>query len=111
MAEEERDQLLTSQEKEEAQFQNAQEHEQVHLWTSQEPDNGCCRESDEQKQQPVENSKFYIECPCRAEGEEEPSGESKTEDSELNTKNEELAEEAEDLQKIGDDNQDSKTDQ
>lgn len=50
MAEEERDQLLTSQEKEEAQFQNAQEHEQVHLWTSQEPDNGCCRESDEQKQ-------------------------------------------------------------
>ena len=87
MAEEERHQLLTSQEKEKPQLQNAQEHEQVHLGTSQEPDKDCCRESEEQNQYPVEESKFYMEDPCRAEGEEEPSGESKTEDSELNTEN------------------------
>ncbi|XP_050746860.1 LOW QUALITY PROTEIN: putative protein FAM10A4 [Gymnogyps californianus] len=87
MAEEERHQLLTFQEKEKPQLQNAQEHEQVHLWTSQEPDKGCCRESEEQNQYPVEESKFYMEGPCRAEGEEKPSGESKTEDSELNTEN------------------------
>ncbi|KAK4826940.1 LOW QUALITY PROTEIN: hypothetical protein QYF61_012789 [Mycteria americana] len=56
------------------------------------------------KQYPVEENQLYMESPCRAEGEEEPSGESKT-DSELNTENEGLAEEAEDdLQKIGDNN-------
>lgn len=34
-----------------------------------------------------------MEGPCRAEGQEKPSGESKTEESELNTENEGLAEE------------------
>ncbi|PKU31434.1 golgin subfamily a member 6-like protein 22 [Limosa lapponica baueri] len=103
MAEEERDQLLTFQEKEKAQLQNAKEHQRVYLGTSQEPDNDMeGRESEEQKQYPVEESKFYTEGQHRAEGEENPSGESKTEDSELNTENEGVAEE--DIQKIGDDN-------
>ncbi|KAM6375894.1 uncharacterized protein FN964_001810 [Alca torda] len=102
MAEEETDQLLTSKEKEKAQLQNAQEHQQVHLWTSQEPDNDCCRESEEQKRYPVEENKFYMAVQCRAGGGKMPSGESKAEDSELNTENEGLAED--DLQKIGNDN-------
>ncbi|XP_010280468.1 PREDICTED: trichohyalin-like [Phaethon lepturus] len=101
MAEEERDQLPTSQEKEKAQLQKDQQHGQVHLWTSQEPDNDCCRESEEQKQHLLEESEYYME----AEGQEKLSGESKTENSEVNTENEGLAGEAEeDLQKIGDDN-------
>ncbi|XP_014802444.1 PREDICTED: golgin subfamily A member 6-like protein 1 [Calidris pugnax] len=103
MAEEERDQLLTSQEKEKAQLQNAKEHQRTYLGTSQEPDHDMeGRESEEQKQYPVEKSKFYMEGQHIAEGEEKPSGESNTEDSELNTENEGVAEE--DLQKIGDEN-------
>lgn len=39
-----------------------------------------------------------MEVPCRAQGEEKPSGESKTEDSELDTENEGQVEE--NLQKM-----------
>ncbi|XP_010171636.2 golgin subfamily A member 6-like protein 22 [Antrostomus carolinensis] len=104
MSEEERDQLLASQEKEKVQPQNAQQHEQVYLWTSQEPDSDCSKESEEQKQYPVEENKFYMEVPCRTEGEEMPSVEPKSKDSELNSDNDRLTEKDEDLQKMGDDN-------
>ncbi|KAM6412929.1 LOW QUALITY PROTEIN: uncharacterized protein J5M81_002030 [Pluvialis apricaria] len=102
MAEGEKDQLPISQEKEKAQLQNIQEHQQVHVWTSQEPDSDSCMESEKQKQYPVEENKVCMKGPCRAQGEEKPSGESKTEDSELDTENEGLVEE--DLQKVRDDN-------
>uniref|UniRef100_A0A8C0ERB5 Hsp70-interacting protein N-terminal domain-containing protein n=1 Tax=Bubo bubo TaxID=30461 RepID=A0A8C0ERB5_BUBBB len=72
---------------------------------SKEPDNDCCGEPEEQKQYLVEKSKLYMEGPCKAEEEKKPSGESKTEDSELSIENEGLSEKAEEaLQKIGDNN-------
>uniref|UniRef100_A0A8D0F180 Hsp70-interacting protein N-terminal domain-containing protein n=1 Tax=Strix occidentalis caurina TaxID=311401 RepID=A0A8D0F180_STROC len=105
MAEEEWGRLLTSQEKEKAQLQIVQEHEQIHLWTFQEPDNDCCGEPEEQKPYLVEKSKFYMEGPCKTEEEEKPGRESETEDSELSIENEGLSEKAEEaLQKIGDNN-------
>ncbi|KAM6314889.1 LOW QUALITY PROTEIN: uncharacterized protein AAHN32_000658 [Aegotheles albertisi] len=104
MAEEERDQLLTSQGKGKVQPQNALQHKQVHLWISEEHDSDCCRESEEQKQYPVEENEFYMEDPCRTEVEGKPRVEPKSEDSELNSANERLAEEAEGLRGMGDDN-------
>ncbi|XP_010001343.1 PREDICTED: plectin-like [Chaetura pelagica] len=105
MAEEERDKPLTPPDKEEVQPQNAQQYERVHLWTSQECDSDCCRESEEQKQYPVEKNKFHLEDPCRTEGGGKPSVEPKSRDSELGSEHEALPEEyEEDLQEMGDDN-------
>ncbi|XP_067148277.1 LOW QUALITY PROTEIN: uncharacterized protein [Apteryx mantelli] len=108
MAEEEKVQLLTSQEGEEAHLQNLKKHQQIHFWTSQEPDNDCFRESEEEKQYPLEaceENKFHLEAPHRAERQEKPSGEPKREDSELNTENQQVVEEdEEDLQEMGDEN-------
>ncbi|KAM8810935.1 uncharacterized protein ACNFOS_015590 [Eudromia elegans] len=96
MAEEERAQLLTSQEGQ-GHLQNLKKHKQVHFWTFQELDNDCFRESKEPRGYSPETSH-------RTEREEKRSGETESEDSELSTQNERGFEEDEEPQEMGDEN-------